>query len=657
MSLAPSTVTASIFVSNTAAASAGYTAGEADCAYNSNGTDGYGVGSPASSGGFNVGGEYCPLAAGLSSDTFNWSASSVLSPLANNGGPTATEALISGSPAIDRVPIGSLSPSGASICPANGSVTGQGGISRPVGPACDAGALEAYAPNSIKWTSLPFGSTVAVGRVFTVAATATSGDPVTFSVVAAPPGVCSISGAIITFAHSGDCDVFANQAGGNGYAAAPQVERTIVVDPAPQKVVFTSTPPKNPSPGGQTYAVAGHGGGSGNSLTFSIESQSSSVCTISGSKVSFIGAGMCTIYAFEAGNADYQNGSATQSIPVGFFVNDAVLSPATRGFAYTPYTLSTGGGKCPCTWTHSALPAGLNMSSGGIISGTPTYANALGLHSFTVTATDSTTPTHRVATKQVIIDFVKGIFISDVNLGKIVEVGVDGTQRTIATGLHSPNGLAVDPAGDVYVSEAGLNRVDKITPAGVKTAAVSGLNAPSRLALDAAGDLYVADTNNNRVVELPAAGGSIKVIASALSAPVGVAVDASNNVFVTESGSETLLEISPSGTQSTVVSDVFVSPNGLGIEPNGDIYVADWGDSVVTQIKASSSGYIYTGGFGLTGLNHPNDIAVDRTNQKIYVADHDADLVLEFQLNGQGIPVQSTVPTSGLSGPNSVAVG
>jgi hypothetical protein len=55
-----------------------------------------------------------------------------LAPLANNGGPTSTQALRSGSPAIDRVPA-----SGAG-CPS----TDQRGIARPQGRACDAGAFE-----------------------------------------------------------------------------------------------------------------------------------------------------------------------------------------------------------------------------------------------------------------------------------------------------------------------------------------------------------------------------------------------------------------------------------------------------------------------------------------------------------------------------------
>jgi CSLREA domain-containing protein len=61
-----------------------------------------------------------------------------LAPLADNGGPTLTQALNSGSPAIDAVPT-----SGAG-CPA----TDQRGISRPQGRACDIGAFEFVFPTA-----------------------------------------------------------------------------------------------------------------------------------------------------------------------------------------------------------------------------------------------------------------------------------------------------------------------------------------------------------------------------------------------------------------------------------------------------------------------------------------------------------------------------
>lgn len=56
-----------------------------------------------------------------------------LGPLASNGGPTQTQALLAGSPAIDTIPA-----QGAN-CPA----TDQRGVKRPQGSACDIGAFEA----------------------------------------------------------------------------------------------------------------------------------------------------------------------------------------------------------------------------------------------------------------------------------------------------------------------------------------------------------------------------------------------------------------------------------------------------------------------------------------------------------------------------------
>jgi hypothetical protein len=57
----------------------------------------------------------------------------MVGPLAENGGPTLTHALLTGSPAIDA--------GDDAVCPA----TDQRGVSRPQGVACDIGAYE-YVP-------------------------------------------------------------------------------------------------------------------------------------------------------------------------------------------------------------------------------------------------------------------------------------------------------------------------------------------------------------------------------------------------------------------------------------------------------------------------------------------------------------------------------
>jgi hypothetical protein len=87
-----------------------------------------------------------------------------------------------------------------------------------------------------------------VGQTATLTATGgASGNPVVFSVDASSgAGVCSVSGtngATLTYLAAGTCVVDANQAAGNGYAAAPQVQQTITVTAdAPTQLAFTTPP-------------------------------------------------------------------------------------------------------------------------------------------------------------------------------------------------------------------------------------------------------------------------------------------------------------------------------------------------------------------------------------------------------------------------------
>ncbi len=66
-----------------------------------------------------------------------------------------------------------------------------------------------------------------VGGTLTVSATASSGLPVSYSVV--PNGNCSVSGSVVTFLNTGNCGVIAHQAGNGSYSAAPDVGQIIVV--------------------------------------------------------------------------------------------------------------------------------------------------------------------------------------------------------------------------------------------------------------------------------------------------------------------------------------------------------------------------------------------------------------------------------------------
>jgi hypothetical protein len=88
-----------------------------------------------------------------------------------------------------------------------------------------------------------------------------SGNPVVFSVISGPAGV---SGATLTITGAGTVIVAANQAGNTDYAPAPQVERTIVVNPAELTVTANnlsmSYGSKVPA---LTYSITGYVNGDG----------------------------------------------------------------------------------------------------------------------------------------------------------------------------------------------------------------------------------------------------------------------------------------------------------------------------------------------------------------------------------------------------------
>ena len=144
-----------------------------------------------------------------------------LGPLADNGGPTKTHALLPGSPAIDT--------GDSSACPA----TDQRGVSRPQMQGCDIGAFERE-PESQAITFAPLQDKELGDARFVVSATASSGLPVSFA--ASPGTVCTASGNSITLVAGGSCTVTASQSGDATHAAAPSVSHTFAV-----KVALTVT--------------------------------------------------------------------------------------------------------------------------------------------------------------------------------------------------------------------------------------------------------------------------------------------------------------------------------------------------------------------------------------------------------------------------------
>jgi uncharacterized repeat protein (TIGR03803 family) len=96
-------------------------------------------------------------------------------------------------------------------------------------------------------------------------------------------------------------------------------------------------------------------------------------------------------FTVTATDSDGNTGSQPYTLTVGLALSPTTLPAATVGASYSQ-TITASGGTAPYTFAVSggALPAGLSLSSAGVLSGTPT---AGGSSSFTVTATDSNSDT------------------------------------------------------------------------------------------------------------------------------------------------------------------------------------------------------------------------------------------------------------------------
>jgi uncharacterized protein YhjY with autotransporter beta-barrel domain len=141
------------------------------------------------------------------------------------------------------------------------------------------------------------------GGTFAVSATGgPSGNPVVFA--STTTSVCTVGGSTVTMLAAGTCSLTADQAGNANYSAAPQVELDVTIGAASQTITDFAANPAAPvfAPGG-TFTVSATPGASTSPVVFA--STTTSVCTVSGSTVTMLTAGTCSLTANQAADANY----------------------------------------------------------------------------------------------------------------------------------------------------------------------------------------------------------------------------------------------------------------------------------------------------------------------------------------------------------------
>ena len=141
----------------------------------------------------------------------------------------------------------------------------------------------------------------AAGVTVPLTATASSHLPVSFH--SATSGVCTVSGKTARTLAAGTCIITATQGGNAAYAPAPDRARSFTVHAGtrPQTIRFRQPPP---TVVGRPVVLSAR---ATSQLPVSLHSDTRSVCTVSGTTVTALAAGMCTITASQGGNAAFRS--------------------------------------------------------------------------------------------------------------------------------------------------------------------------------------------------------------------------------------------------------------------------------------------------------------------------------------------------------------
>ena len=81
------------------------------------------------------------------------------------------------------------------------------------------------------------------------------------------------------------------------------------------------------------------------------------------------------------------------------------------------------------------------------------------------------------------------------------------------SGLHSPEGLAIDSAGNVYAANSANTAIEKFSSAGGTGSVFASFGASDKagLAFDSVGNLYAAGYNTNKIEEYTSAGHAVHI--------------------------------------------------------------------------------------------------------------------------------------------------
>jgi ELWxxDGT repeat protein len=412
-----------------------------------------------------------------------------------------------------------------------------------------------------------------------------------------------------------------------------QTSGTLTIAQAGQTIIFQ--PPQNQPLGSAPFTL---GAGASSGLPVGFASLTTSVCTVSGATgttVTLVTTGVCTIQATQTGNLDYAAAApVNQSFEVTF-----------QGLGATSLLVGSAGGSSSVALTYSgAWTASSNASflhiSAGSASGTGNAVVVFTIDPFAGTGTQTGTLT------------IAGLTLTVTQAGANY-IGPAPVTTLVSSGLNEPAGVAVDGSGNVYIADFDNGAIKEWSASTqqVTTLVSSGLNLPYGIAVDGTGHVYITDVGNNAIYEWSAATQQVTtVVSSGLQNPYGVAVDGSGNIYIADTGNNAIKEWDAATQQvTTLVSSGLNEPTGVAVDGSGNIYIADSYNNAIKEWSAATQ-MVTT--LVSSGLNYPFGVALDGSGN-VYIVDTDNNAIKAWSASTQQV---TTLVSSGLRYPRGVAV-
>ncbi len=473
----------------------------------------------------------------------------------------------------------------------------------------------------------------------TVALSATASSALTVSFSSSTTDVCTVAGTTVTLLSYGTCTVNANQTGGSGWLAAPMISRSFTV--SRQVITFNSLSSAALGAGTRSVSATASSG-----LTVAFSSATTDICTVSGTTVTLLAYGTCTVKANQTGS----NGDVALEVQRSFTVTRQIIT-----FDSLPNALLGAGTVSVSATAPSGLPVLFSTSATGVctVSGTTVTLNDLGQCTIIANQTsgngDIALPVSQ--SFSVLPMPAHGGVIGEISGGEdgvaitpnggnayvpsaprsLVRVGVVSRNRTVSTlPKASVRDVAIDISGSyAYVTHPDLDTVTKVRLSDNSVISeIAVPQYPNHIVMGASGNYAYIDAIS-RLIRIRLSDNAVDSL-HGFSYLTDVAVDPSEQfAYVSDWNAMAVKKVNLSTMQVDAQINGVGQVKGLAIDPAGEFaYVAVHSLGVIKKIRLST--FTVVGSISV-GQN-PWDVAISSDGLWAFVTNNGAATISKVSL-------------------------